>query len=193
MVLQASGSSAVIQLLQQYMSDVDAMETDRFRALAANVASQQLKEAIHIYYDKERKQLCGNAQKKYDDILAEEAVVKKEPSGSASHNPLEAMQQMTHNAAMAQTLANMAAMHQGFPGHHLPPNMMFPGGLPQPGLFPGFPGAGFPGPLPGLPFPSGLTVPPHLLGASEVKTPKQEKPQTQQNYSTPHDTSPDSW
>ena len=54
------------------MSDVDAMETDRFRALAANVASQQLKEAIHIYYDKERKQLCGNAQKKYDDILAEE-------------------------------------------------------------------------------------------------------------------------
>ena len=40
------------------MSDVDAMETDRFRALAANVASQQLKEAIHIYYDKERKLLC---------------------------------------------------------------------------------------------------------------------------------------
>ena len=54
---------------------------------------------------------------------------------------------------MAQTLANMAAMHQGFPGHHLPPSMMFPGGLPQPGLFPGFPGAGFPGPLPGLPIP----------------------------------------
>ena len=48
----------MVELWQQYMSDVDTMETDRFRALAANVASQQLKEAIHIYYDKERKLLC---------------------------------------------------------------------------------------------------------------------------------------
>ena len=154
--------------------------------------------------------------KKYEVNLEEESQInriKKEPVETTSKSPftpvepagnkspLEAMAQMTHNVTMAQTLANMAAMHQGFPGHHM---MGFPAGLPHPGLFGGFPGAGFPGTLPGLPsggslpglpFSAGLPLPSHLVGAgaSDMNTPKQEKSHVpQHNTSTPTDTSTDS-
>ncbi len=170
------------------MSDVDRLETERFRALAANVASQQLKEAIHIYYNKERKLLIDKVKGQLENVKVTE--VKKDTS------PLSAIHEMTQRMSMAQTLANMAALHQGLPPMH-PGLLGFPGIPPPalPGLLQGFPpmmssaaaAAGIPGlPLPPGGFPAALH-PSHLPVTSQA-TPTSSSPPN--HSSPPHEPHP---